>query len=241
MTPSKAIPEAVVSLGEGQHSVGAHQNNAPLVDVWKCPECGHSFQPPATPAGEKAGIHPAHQAFIDRFMDPQTTSQLREQLQQVTRERDEAKNFNRRLDIEYTRRAEAAEKKLAEVENWKELSVTAIAAENRSVHEYVQSLEQQLSRFRWIPTSKRLPTKEDGDEFGRIVAEDSDGGLGITRWDLWKNSYPKMKRWLAIPLPTPPEEDAFEKWISTVSPDSGWLPEYKVFLRNAFEAGLKSK
>jgi hypothetical protein len=50
MTPGKAIPEAVVDMGEGQYSVGAYVGNAPLVDVWKCPECGHSFKDDWSPA-----------------------------------------------------------------------------------------------------------------------------------------------------------------------------------------------
>lgn len=50
MVLSKAIPEAMVNMGEGQYSGGSHVGNAPLVDVWKCPECGHSFRADAPPS-----------------------------------------------------------------------------------------------------------------------------------------------------------------------------------------------
>ena len=42
-------------------------------------------------------------------------------------------------------RAEQVEKELAEVDAWKQLSVTAIAAENLSVAEYVLELESRAA------------------------------------------------------------------------------------------------
>lgn len=38
-----AIPPAEVPMGHGQITEGTWDGVAPLVDVWKCVGCGHSF------------------------------------------------------------------------------------------------------------------------------------------------------------------------------------------------------
>lgn len=45
MAQGQAIPTAIVDMGEGQRSEGVHQGEVSTVIVWKCPNCGHSFQP----------------------------------------------------------------------------------------------------------------------------------------------------------------------------------------------------
>ena len=43
MDYGQAIPPAVVVMDHGQQTEGAWDGVAPLVAVWKCPSCGHSF------------------------------------------------------------------------------------------------------------------------------------------------------------------------------------------------------
>ena len=44
LAPANAIPPAIIADG-AERLQGAHVGHAPLVTVWKCPACGHSFQP----------------------------------------------------------------------------------------------------------------------------------------------------------------------------------------------------
>lgn len=43
MMKGEAIPPAIVEGVEGTKAEGAWVDSAPLVEVWKCPSCGHSF------------------------------------------------------------------------------------------------------------------------------------------------------------------------------------------------------
>jgi ribosomal protein L37AE/L43A len=47
-TPMKfgqAIPTAIVDMGDGQFTEGRWAGEPPILAVWKCPKCGHSFFP----------------------------------------------------------------------------------------------------------------------------------------------------------------------------------------------------
>jgi hypothetical protein len=49
MVEGKAIPPAMVEMGDGKLIEGAWKECAPLVDVLKCPKCGRSYQPSTKP------------------------------------------------------------------------------------------------------------------------------------------------------------------------------------------------
>jgi hypothetical protein len=53
MVPGQAVPPAMVEQEDspGQMMQGVHVGVAPLVEVWKCPGCGHSFVPSVLEAG----------------------------------------------------------------------------------------------------------------------------------------------------------------------------------------------
>ena len=57
----------------------------------------------------------------------------------------------------------------------------------------------------WIPTSERLPTREDADETGEVVWKWKDGTLLTAPFDGRDNSDDAPVAWLPIPKYTPPK------------------------------------
>jgi len=45
MNFGQAIPTAIVDMGDGQFTEGRWVGEPPILAVWKCPKCGHSFLP----------------------------------------------------------------------------------------------------------------------------------------------------------------------------------------------------
>lgn len=142
MVRGKAIPEAVVNMGDGQHSIGTHVKNAPLVDVWKCPDCGHSFTAdtpapwtiPASPepVEGKDSRHLVEQLRGKSWGDMIPVAlQFDLELKNISRERDEARA---QIDIlisangDLTRKVVSAEARITELE----AGIKALLTTNKS-------------------------------------------------------------------------------------------------------------
>lgn len=147
-----------------------------------------------------------------------------------------------------------AEKKLAEMEKEKNEALHALQfriEESSTILGSLDKLNKQLSRFRWIPTSERMPTNEDADESGIVWVWDVHVfGSGprpireshLTNTDLFGTDGFWMTP-IKPTLHTPPEEDAFTKlWNSKTRADLKRMgdPDKEV-AREFFLAGRQSK
>lgn len=66
----------------------------------------------------------------------------------------------------------------------------------------------------WVRASDRMPTREDSDKGGWVVAFDADGGFDIEQWD----NVQLHQLWCGLKgLPPPP--DPFEDWLAKQSDD----------------------
>lgn len=190
-------------------------------------------QPPATPSGEPTTFWEDKCKYLEGVRD-----RLTEQLQQVTRERDEAKEkytAQIQLSVKYKNAAESAEKRLSEVE--RELATTKdclLQQQNANI-----DLSKQLSCYRWIPASERLPTEVDAGKDGLVHwGWAHDGSINRGSWNYFAWSEPATHWFSMPPLPTPPEEDAFEKWAE--KNDCLHQGQVTIVARKAFLAGQQS-
>ncbi len=197
MTPSKAIPEAVVNMGEGQYSGGSHVGHAPLVDVWKCPECGHSFWAAAPPApraewkprfkvgeevrikvtGHKATIttarHESRSYLLDRSGFPWREDELEPapwKLPEPPSVPRQALDHAQRLTMaEQERDAALAQASEAEKRmEAAELSLTIANGRFLGAEDEIRSLRASVPL--WVPIESRKPTRQDADEECQVLA-----------------------------------------------------------------------
>lgn len=233
-----------------------------------CPTCGKTYQPvpglwnklvkeqseavssespPAVP--DILADLPLHHVQVN---DPQDVvrymHETADQITTLTRERDEAEKDKKQLFSQCIEqqnitksersRAEAAEKKLAEVEK-------SLRFEKESFMRQSQDMDRlrgQLSKLQWTPTATRLPTKEDANERGFVWIRTETGFYNTVHFNTAREV---SVLWMPIPpLPTPPEEkeDAFETHWKAASDGNFWLNQtYKNVAREAFLAGQQSK
>lgn len=169
------------------------------------------------------------------------TAGERARVAELARERDDLLESIKSQDDTYAAlksRAEAAEKKLAEVEKVRDAH---FARCQELARECIEK-DKQLSRLTWTPISTRLPTKEDSDDCGEAWWRTKHGNITNANYAL-DPGYVRDQgytHWMTpIPLPTPPEEDAFTKFWNTEG--KGIWPHDITSARRCFLAGQQSK
>jgi hypothetical protein len=151
------------------------------------------FTPPTT---EEEPIHDDNGNTPEHYDAEEECQRLALKCDTLTRERDEARRINvetLRVSQDQHSRAEAAEKKLAEVES-------------------LLSAHKADTTWMKMPT-KKPTTDSDLDLLVLAVSMNVSSRPFTVEWmsklhDFWTHYIPVK----SFPLPTPPEEDAFEKW-----------------------------